>query len=160
MLKYQNQAVLTDKWVRLRLAKSLTGCREKWLQALSIDPDTGLDPPGYKVRAAQGLDAASEFIQGALNFSKSGVSAQHIIPQDIGFGRRLWRILLLWTTIPTHLIWLPMIGESALSESELTQRRLAYYNLEERDAYFTRLKAKIEMFRKTNNQKVVICSHS
>jgi hypothetical protein len=32
--------------------------RERWLQALSIDPETGLDPPGYKVRAAQGLDAA------------------------------------------------------------------------------------------------------
>jgi len=52
--------------------------RERWLQALSIDLQTGLDPPGFKVRAAQGLDAAvgvyisrpnnadlqSEFIQG------------------------------------------------------------------------------------------------
>jgi phospholipid:diacylglycerol acyltransferase len=32
--------------------------RERWLQALSIDLQTGLDPPGFKVRAAQGLDAA------------------------------------------------------------------------------------------------------
>lgn len=52
--------------------------RERWLQALSIDLQTGLDPAGFKVRAAQGLDAAvglshyeanmadlqSEFIQG------------------------------------------------------------------------------------------------
>ena len=33
-------------------------CRERWVQALSIDPETGLDPPGFKIRAAQGLDAA------------------------------------------------------------------------------------------------------
>jgi hypothetical protein len=32
--------------------------RQRWLQALSIDLQTGLDPPGFKVRAAQGLDAA------------------------------------------------------------------------------------------------------
>lgn len=32
--------------------------RERWLQALSLDPETGLDPAGFKVRAAQGLDAA------------------------------------------------------------------------------------------------------
>lgn len=35
--------------------------REKWLEALSIDAETGLDPPGYKVRAAQGLDAAVSY---------------------------------------------------------------------------------------------------
>jgi phospholipid:diacylglycerol acyltransferase len=38
--------------------------RKKWMESLAIDPVTGLDPVGYKVRAAQGLDAASEFIQG------------------------------------------------------------------------------------------------
>jgi phospholipid:diacylglycerol acyltransferase len=55
--------------------------RDTWLEALSIDSETGLDPVGHKVRAAQGLDAAvsppltsryegswlsrqSEFIQG------------------------------------------------------------------------------------------------
>lgn len=31
--------------------------RDKWMAALMLDPDTGLDPPGVKVRAAQGLDA-------------------------------------------------------------------------------------------------------
>lgn len=32
--------------------------KETWLEALSIDSETGLDPVGHKVRAAQGLDAA------------------------------------------------------------------------------------------------------
>lgn len=38
--------------------------RKAWMEALSLDPVTGLDPPNHRVRAAQGLDAASEFIQG------------------------------------------------------------------------------------------------
>ena len=28
--------------------------REKWMNAIILDPETGLDPPGVKVRAAQG----------------------------------------------------------------------------------------------------------
>ena len=39
--------------------------RDKWISALMLDPETGLDPPGIKLRAAQGIDAASSFIQGA-----------------------------------------------------------------------------------------------
>jgi phospholipid:diacylglycerol acyltransferase len=38
--------------------------RERWIAALMLDPETGLDPPGIKVRAAQGLDAASTFMPG------------------------------------------------------------------------------------------------
>jgi phospholipid:diacylglycerol acyltransferase len=38
--------------------------RDKWMNAIMLDPDTGLDPPGAKVRAAEGIDAASNFVQG------------------------------------------------------------------------------------------------
>lgn len=31
---------------------------------MMLDPITGLDPPHAKVRAAEGIDAASTFIQG------------------------------------------------------------------------------------------------
>jgi phospholipid:diacylglycerol acyltransferase len=31
---------------------------------MMLDPLTGLDPEGAKVRAAEGIDAASSFIQG------------------------------------------------------------------------------------------------
>jgi phospholipid:diacylglycerol acyltransferase len=44
--------------------------------------------------------------------------------------------------------------------SGLTGRRLAYYNLEIRDSYFSRLKAKIESMKKHNGKKVVMCTHS
>lgn len=44
--------------------------KEMWVKHLSLDPVTGLDPPGIKVRAAEGLDAASYFITGYWIWSK------------------------------------------------------------------------------------------
>lgn len=38
--------------------------KDQWIRAMSLDPQTGLDPPGVKVRSAQGFDAASYFITG------------------------------------------------------------------------------------------------
>jgi phospholipid:diacylglycerol acyltransferase len=46
--------------------------RERWISALMLDPETGLDPPGVKLRAVQGIDAASSFIQGGLCYSVLG----------------------------------------------------------------------------------------
>jgi hypothetical protein len=80
--------------------------RERWLQALSIDLQTGLDPPGFKVRAAQGLDAAVRFPWHIkLTCSPSSF-------KDIGFGKRLSRTWLPLDMIPIQWIWLLMIGTS------------------------------------------------
>lgn len=46
------------------MVSQVTFNRERWMAGLMLDPATGLDPPGIKVRAAEGLDAASSFIQG------------------------------------------------------------------------------------------------
>ena len=46
------------------MISQVTFNRDKWIAALMLDPITGLDPPGVKVRAAEGIDAASSFIQG------------------------------------------------------------------------------------------------
>ena len=51
-------------WGGFQMLSHVTFNRDKWMAALLLDPDTGLDPPGVKVRAAEGLDAASSFIQG------------------------------------------------------------------------------------------------
>lgn len=37
---------------------------------MTLDPETGLDAAGYKVRAAQGLDAASAFMPGYCELSR------------------------------------------------------------------------------------------
>ena len=38
--------------------------RERWMAAMMLDPETGLDTPGAKVRAAEGINAASSFMTG------------------------------------------------------------------------------------------------
>lgn len=46
------------------MISQVTFNREKWIAAMMLDPITGLDPPDAKMRAAEGIDAASSFIQG------------------------------------------------------------------------------------------------
>lgn len=36
------------------MISQVTFNRDKWMAAVMLDPETGLDPPGVKVRAAQG----------------------------------------------------------------------------------------------------------
>lgn len=117
-------------WGTSTMIQAIVSDKAKWIEAISLDPVTGLDPPKYKVRAAQGLDAASEFIQG-------------------------------------YWVWLPIIQNLGALGGDLNNVdmaaydwRLAYYNLEIRDAYFTRLKHKIEMNVKIHGKKVVLVSHS
>ncbi|KAK8864610.1 hypothetical protein IAR55_001860 [Kwoniella newhampshirensis] len=117
-------------WGTATMIRAVLSNKERWIQALSVDPETGLDPPGFKIRAAQGLDAASEFIQG------------------------YW----IWQKIVENLATLGYDTNSM--DMAAYDWRLAYYNLETRDAYFTRLKTKIEVMHQHNKQKVVLCSHS
>lgn len=110
------QSVLTDK--------------SRWVEAIAIDLETGLDPPGHKVRAAQGLDAASEFIQG------------------------FW----IWQKVVQNLA---TIGyDTNTMDMAAYDWRLAYYNLEVRDNYLSRLKMRIELMHKKTGKKVVLASHS
>ena len=51
-------------WGGFQMLSQVTFNREKWMSSLLLDPVTGLDPEGVKVRASEGFDAASSFIQG------------------------------------------------------------------------------------------------
>ncbi|KAF8589534.1 phospholipid/diacylglycerol acyltransferase [Ramaria rubella] len=104
--------------------------REKWIAALMLDPETGLDPPGIKLRAVQGIDAASSFIQGYWIWSK-------IIENLAAIG----------------------YDTNSLSLAAYDWR-LSYNNLEVRDGYFSRLKTTIEGFKQREGRKVVIAAHS
>lgn len=55
--------------------------REKWLTALMLDPETGLDPPGIKLRAAEGVDGASSFLYGEFQC--------HSCREDVRFMRSI-----------------------------------------------------------------------
>ena len=95
-----------------------------------LDKDTGLDPPGIKLRAAQGFDAADFFITG------------------------YW----IWNKILENLATIGYDPTNAFTAAY--DWRLSYMNLEVRDQYFTRLKSHIEVAVKTQGQGVVLISHS
>ncbi|KAJ6558433.1 phospholipid:diacylglycerol acyltransferase [Mycena vulgaris] len=117
-------------WGGFNMLSQVTFNREKWIAAMMLDPVTGLDPPGAKIRAAEGIDAASSFIQGYWIWSK--------IVENLA--------VVNYDTNNLHLApydW-----------------RLSYYNLEERDGYFSKLKTTIEGFKRRQNKKTVIAAHS
>ncbi|KAK0486020.1 phospholipid:diacylglycerol acyltransferase [Armillaria novae-zelandiae] len=117
-------------WGGFNMLSQVTFNREKWIAAMMLDPITGLDPPGVKIRAAQGIDAASGFIQGYWIWSKI-VENLAVVNYDTN---NLFLAPYDW--------------------------RLSYYNLEERDGYFSRLKSVIESFKRREKKKTVIAAHS
>ncbi|KAJ6602138.1 phospholipid:diacylglycerol acyltransferase [Mycena sp. CBHHK59/15] len=117
-------------WGGFNMISQVTFNREKWIAAMMLDPITGLDPPGSKIRAAEGIDAASSFIQGYWIWSKI-VENLAVVNYDTN---NLYLAPYDW--------------------------RLSYYNLEERDGYFSKLKSTIEGFKRRQKRKTVIAAHS
>ena len=104
--------------------------KSSWKQHIMLDKITGLDPPGIKLRAAQGFDAADFFITG------------------------YW----IWNKILENLATIGYDPTNAFTAAY--DWRLSYSNLERRDQYFTRLKFHIETAHHIQNRKVVLLSHS
>ncbi|KAI9462617.1 Lecithin:cholesterol acyltransferase-domain-containing protein [Russula earlei] len=117
-------------WGGFPMLSQVTFNREKWMSMLLLDPVTGLDPDGVKVRASGGFDAASSFIQGYWIWSKV-IENLAVVNYDTN-----------------NLVLAPY------------DWRLSMYNLEERDGYFSRLKTAIEGFRMRQRKKCVIAAHS
>jgi phospholipid:diacylglycerol acyltransferase len=90
---------------------------------MMLDPDTGLDPPGIRIRAAQGLDAASYFITGKAFLT----TICHI-------GLRGLSGYWIWSKIIENLAVLEYDhNDLALAAYDW---RLAYSNLQLRCVYF------------------------
>ena len=69
-------------WGTTTMVRAVLTDRERWIAALMLDPETGLDPPGIKVRAAQGLDAASTFVPGEhpiFNLAQARILAYRVV---------------------------------------------------------------------------------
>ncbi|KIY50299.1 LACT-domain-containing protein [Fistulina hepatica ATCC 64428] len=117
-------------WGGFNMITQVTFNREKWLAAIMLDPVTGLDVADTKVRAVQGIDAASSFIQGYWIWSKiiENLAAVDYDTNNLYMAAYDWR--------------------------------LAFYNLEVRDGYFSRLKSTIEDFKRRFGQKTVLTAHS
>ncbi|KAG7559114.1 Alpha/Beta hydrolase fold [Arabidopsis thaliana x Arabidopsis arenosa] len=102
-----------------------------WLEHLSLDSETGLDPPGIRVRAVPGLVAADYF---APCYFAWAVLIENLA--KIGYeGKNLHMASYDW--------------------------RLSFHNTEVRDQSLSRLKSKIELMYATNGyNKVVVVPHS
>ncbi|GAB1317287.1 phospholipid:diacylglycerol acyltransferase [Madurella fahalii] len=117
-------------WGSWTMMRALVLDKETWKEHVMLDKKTGLDPPGIKLRAAQGFDATDFFITGYWIWNK-------IIENLASIGYD-----------PTN------------SFTAAYDWRLGYANLEKRDNYFTRLKSYIETAVLLQNRKAVLASHS
>ncbi|CAI9761550.1 unnamed protein product [Fraxinus pennsylvanica] len=102
-----------------------------WLEHISLDNETGLDPPGIRVRAVPGLVAADYFAPGYFVWA---ILIENLA--RIGYeGKNMYMAAYDW--------------------------RLSFQNTEVRDQNLSRLKSKIELMYVTNgNKKVVVVPHS
>ena len=112
------------------MMRALIVDKKSWKRHIMLDKNTGLDPPGVKLRAAQGFDAADFFITG------------------------YW----IWSKILENLATLGYDPTNAFTAAY--DWRLSCTNLERRDGYFSRLRSHIEVAVAVKGEKVVLVSHS
>lgn len=117
-------------WGSWSMMRAMVLDKTSWKRHIMLDKTTGLDPPGIKLRSAQGFDAADFFITG------------------------YW----IWNKILENLATIGYDPTNAFTAAY--DWRLSYPNLEVRDQYFTRLKNHIEVAKHVKGEKVVLLSHS
>jgi len=117
-------------WGSFYMLRTMVLDKACWLKHIKLDPITGLDPPGIKLRASLGFDAADFFMAGYWIWNKI---LQNLAV--IGYG-------------PNNMI------------SAAYDWRLAYLDLEKRDGYFSKLKMQIETTYRLNGEKTYLVGHS
>ncbi|KEQ89966.1 Phospholipid:diacylglycerol acyltransferase [Aureobasidium pullulans EXF-150] len=117
-------------WGSWSMMRALVLDKAGWKRHIMLDKKTGMDPPGIKLRAAQGFDATDFFITG------------------------YW----IWNKILENLATIGYDPTNAFTAAY--DWRMSYMNYEIRDQYFTRLKHHIETAVQISDKKVVLLSHS
>ncbi|KAK3289625.1 hypothetical protein CYMTET_2956 [Cymbomonas tetramitiformis] len=127
----------TQRYFRQRIWGTMTMVQQFlldtkcWLRHIALNVTSGLDPAGVKVRAVWGLESADYVIGGFWVWAKIIESLA-----DVGY-------------------------DSNSMELASYDWRLSFNKLEERDAYFSKLKRTVEhLSAANNNKKVVILAHS
>jgi phospholipid:diacylglycerol acyltransferase len=117
-------------WGSFYMLRTMLMDKSCWLKHIMLDPETGLDPPGIRLRAAQGFEAADFFVTG------------------------YW----IWNKVLENLAVIGYGPNNMYSASY--DWRLSYLDLEKRDGFFSKLKAQIELTNSLNNKKTVLMGHS
>jgi hypothetical protein len=94
------------------MMRALVMDKEEWKRHIMLDKVTGLDPPGIKIRAAQGFDATDFFITGYWIWNKI-LENLVIILSLLGTARtdHLHTYRQRLATILLIVSQLPMIGD-------------------------------------------------
>lgn len=117
-------------WGSWSMMRALVLDKAGWKKHIMLDKYTGLDPPGIKLRAAQGFDATDFFITG------------------------YW----IWNKILENLATIGYDPTNAFTAAY--DWRMSFINYEKRDQYYTRLKSHIEVGVHISGKKVALLSHS
>lgn len=117
-------------WTAFSMAQGFLADRECWGQHMKLDPITGMDPDGIRLRAAAGFEAADYFM---ANYWVFGRIVENLA--DVGYT-------------PSTMTMQPF------------DWRLSFPLMEERDGFFTKLKSNIEDLHEVTGKKVVLTSHS
>ncbi|OLY79137.1 Phospholipid:diacylglycerol acyltransferase, partial [Smittium mucronatum] len=117
-------------WGSTSMFNAILANKQCWMKNMLLDEESGLDPPGTRVRATIGLEAVEYFMTGYWVWAK-------IIDNlsEIGYDNQNMHV--------ASYDW-----------------RLAFSDLETRDSYFTNLKIQIESFKRVKKEKTVLVSHS
>lgn len=120
----------TNIWGKSDMLINMISNINEWARQISLDPETGLDPPEIKVRPGIGFS-----------------SSDYILPLYWVWQKILNNFGILgYDNLNMHVCTYDW--------------RLSMENLELRDKYFTRLKMDIENYYKLNNAKIVLLTHS
>ncbi|KAG0329919.1 hypothetical protein BGZ99_010030 [Dissophora globulifera] len=117
-------------WGTTTMFKAVLLDKDCWITNMRLDSETGLDPEGVRLRAAQGLEAADYLVPG------------------------YW----VWAPIIKNLAAIGYDNNNMHLASY--DWRLSFANLEVRDGYFSRLKANLELSLKVTGEKHVLVAHS
>lgn len=117
-------------WGSFYMLKMMILDKVCWLKHIKLDPITGLDPPHFTLRAAQGFESSDFFVTGYWIWNK--------VIENLGaIGYN-----------PNKMI------------TAAYDWRLAYLDLERRDRYFSKMKLQIETFHELTGEKSVLIGHS
>ncbi|QLL31052.1 hypothetical protein HG536_0A08690 [Torulaspora globosa] len=117
-------------WGSFYMLRTMVLDKVCWLRHIMLDPESGLDPPNFRLRAARGFEAADFFMAG------------------------YW----IWNKVIQNLGAIDYDPDKMLTAAY--DWRLAYLDLERRDRYFTKLKEQIELTHELSGEKVCLVGHS
>ena len=117
-------------WGTPAMATAYFANRQCWMQHMRLDPVTGLDPAGIKLRAVSGLEAVDWFVPGYFVWGKVIESLG-----EVGY-------------------------DTNMLQAAPYDWRLSPVGLEQRDGYFTRLKTTIETMVHLHKTPVALLAHS